>query len=230
MHRLFGSSKTEPVAPAPSLTDVSDRVEQRAEHLSSKIIALENQLRQLNEQLKRTRSPAQQQQIRRKMTQILQLKNTYVKQEEALRGQQMNMMSVGFAIETMKDTAHAVQALQTASHQMKSQMKDFNIDKIEDMQDELADLMAEAEEVSGTFARSYLVPDVNEADLEAELEALGDWEPSSAEPQATESLPSYLSALPSVDEFGLPSFPVPASTVPSPTAVPSAPGYGGLGF
>lgn len=41
------------------------------------------------------------------------------------------------------------------------------------MQDELADLLEQADEVQGALGRTYNTPDVDEDELEAELEALG---------------------------------------------------------
>lgn len=42
------------------------------------------------------------------------------------------------------------------------------------MQDELADLMEQADEVQEALGRSYNTPELDEDDLAAELEALGD--------------------------------------------------------
>ena len=58
--------------------------------------------------------------------------------------------------------------------EMKREYKKVNIDNIEDMQDELEDMLEQANEVQEAMGRSYGVPDVDEADLEAELEALTD--------------------------------------------------------
>merc|ERR1719499_106978 len=57
---------------------------------------------------------------------------------------------------------------------MKKEYKKVNIDKIEDMQDDLEDMMEQANEIQEVMGRSYGVPDIDEDDLEAELEALGD--------------------------------------------------------
>ena len=58
--------------------------------------------------------------------------------------------------------------------EMKKEYKKVNIDNIEDMQDELEDMLEQANEVQEAMGRSYGVPDLDEADLEAELEALTD--------------------------------------------------------
>ena len=57
---------------------------------------------------------------------------------------------------------------------MKKEFKNINIDQIEDMQDELGDMMEEANEIQESLGRSYGMPEVDEDDLEAELDALGE--------------------------------------------------------
>lgn len=78
--------------------------------------------------------------------------------------------------------------------EMKREYKNVNIDKIEvsfwsagikirsdrqllrnqDLQDDLEDMMEQANEVQEVMGRSYGVPDIDESELEAELEALTD--------------------------------------------------------
>ena len=51
----------------------------------------------------------------------------------------------------------------------------MDIDQIERLQDEMADLMDVGNEIQESLSRAYDVPeDVDEADLDAELEALGE--------------------------------------------------------
>lgn len=101
---------------------------------------------------------------------------------------------------------------------MKKEYKKVNIDSIEDLQDELEDMLEQANEVQEVMGRSYGLPDVDDAELEAELEALTD-------ELALDSDTSYLDEsvkAPSaptrdpgestkdgqlVDEFGLPKIP-----------------------
>lgn len=77
--------------------------------------------------------------------------------------------------------------------EMKREYKKVNIDQIEvsfviiqnfiimyqlipdqDLQDDLEDMMEQANEVQEAMGRSYGVPDIDESELEAELEALTD--------------------------------------------------------
>ena len=45
---------------------------------------------------------------------------------------------------------------------------------LQDMQDDLADMMEDANEVQEALGRTYGMPDIDEDDLEAELDALGE--------------------------------------------------------
>lgn len=49
-----------------------------------------------------------------------------------------------------------------------------NISNLQDLQDELADVLEISEDVQEALGRSYNIPDVDEDELEAELDALGD--------------------------------------------------------
>jgi len=101
---------------------------------------------------------------------------------------------------------------------LKTQFKKINIDKVEDMQDDLADLMEDSEEINEIMGRSYGLPDdVDEEDLDAELEALDDLDLEDLEDGEEDAVPDYLksSSMPSAptadvegqDEYGLPSPP-----------------------
>ena len=89
--------------------------------------------------------------------------------------QSFNLEQANMASENLKNTAVAVEAMKDANKQLKSQYKKMNIDKIDQVQDELEDLLEQANEVQETLGRSYAIGDeVDEDELEAELAALGD--------------------------------------------------------
>jgi len=89
--------------------------------------------------------------------------------------QAFNIEQTNFTIDSVKDTITTVDAMKAASKTLKTEFKKVNIDKIDDLQDELADMMEDMNEVQDVLGRSYDVgEDVDEADLDAELDALGD--------------------------------------------------------
>ncbi|KAG2457924.1 CHMP5 protein, partial [Polypterus senegalus] len=74
----------------------------------------------------------------------------------------------------MRDGPSKVDAMKVGVKEMKKAYKQVKIDQIEDLQDQLEDMMEDANEVQEALSRSYGTPEIDEDDLEAELDALGD--------------------------------------------------------
>merc|ERR1719434_116883 len=89
-------------------------------------------------------------------------------------GQQFNMEQIMFAQEGLKETAETVAAMKDANKALKKQFKAVNINQVDTLQDDMADLLEQAEEVQSALGRSYNTDDIDEADLEAELAAMED--------------------------------------------------------
>ena len=67
-----------------------------------------------------------------------------------------------------------IDALKQTNKALKKEYGKVDIDGIERLQDEMADLLDVGNEIQESLARSYEVPeDVDEEELDAELEALG---------------------------------------------------------
>merc|ERR1739847_245392 len=84
------------------------------------------------------------------------------------------MEQTNYATQSLKDTKTTVNAMKLGVKEMKKEFKNVNIDQIEDLQDDLADMLEDANEVQEALGRTYGMPEIDEADLEAELDALGD--------------------------------------------------------
>ena len=68
-----------------------------------------------------------------------------------------------------------VEAMKTTNKALKQQYGKVDIDKIERLQDEMADLMDVGKELEESLSRAYGLPeDVDESELDAELDALGE--------------------------------------------------------
>lgn len=79
------------------------------------------------------------------------------------------------ASENLKNTVITVDAMKMANKQLKQQFKAINIDKVEDIQDDMAELLEQANEIQEVMGRSYgLSEDIDDDALEAELDALGE--------------------------------------------------------
>ncbi|KAI9251770.1 Snf7-domain-containing protein [Phascolomyces articulosus] len=201
MNRLFGSNKR---APKPTLNDAISSTDVRADAVEVKIRKLDAELTRYRDQMKKMREgPAK----------------GYESQRDNLQQQSFNMEQAQMTTENLRNVMATVDAMQTANKEMKKQYKNVNLDKIDQLQDEMEDLIDQANEVQESLGRSYNLPDdVDEEDLEAELDALGDelnFEeeeiPSYLQEDVTEDLPKASEADPTqqkndvqLDEFGLP--------------------------
>jgi charged multivesicular body protein 5 len=108
-----------------------------------------------------------------------------------MMGQSFNLEQANFAVESLRGTQAMVGAMSDGAKTMKQQMKSINVNKVEDLRDTMEDLLMETEEINEILGRSYGTPEyVDEADLEAELSALGAL-------QGVAESPSYLDQLPS---------------------------------
>jgi len=160
--------------------------------------------------------------VKQKALRVLKQKKQYESQADNLRNQSFNMEQVNYSTQMLKDTKTTVNAMKLGVKEMKKEFKNVNIDDIEDMQDELGEMMEDANEIQESLGRSYGMPDVDEDDLEAELDALGDeiaLDDDTSYLDDAISTPSVPSREPGadsvatnrdgveVDEFGLPKIP-----------------------
>lgn len=141
--------------------------------------------------------------IKQKALKVLQQRKMYESQRDQLQSQSWNMEQAGMMQDNLKNTMATVDAMKTTTKELKKQYGKVNIDKIERMQDEMAELMDVGNDIQESISRSYDVPeDVDEAELDAELDALGeeqDFEGFGYEGEA--SMPSFMK-----DEVKLPDF------------------------
>ena len=113
--------------------------------------------------------------IKSKALKILQRRKMYESQRDQLQQQSWNMEQADMMTSNLKNVMTTVDAMKTTNKTLKQQYGKINIDKIEKMQDEMADLMEVGNEIQESLGRAYDVPeDVDEAELDAELEALGE--------------------------------------------------------
>lgn len=216
MDRLFGRSKAK--QPPPSLTDCISGIDDRTDSVEKKIAKLDADLLKYKNQMKKMRNGPAKNAVKQKAMMVLKQKKRYESQRDNMMQQSFNMEQTNYSIQTMKDTQSTVTAMKTGLKQMKKEHKKIDIDKIEDLQDEMEDMLELADEVQETLGRSYGMPELDDADLDAELDALGDdmfedegllddavSAPSA--PQGEIGEPSSTHEGVAVDEFGLPQLP-----------------------
>merc|ERR1712070_63458 len=97
-------------------------------------------------------------------------------QRDNAMGQQFNIDQAAFSIESAKATVSTVATLKASNQEMKRTIgKELNIDDVDDLADEMAELMDDFNEINEVLGQSFATPDdIDEADLDAELELLAD--------------------------------------------------------
>jgi charged multivesicular body protein 5 len=89
-----------------------------------------------------------------------------------------------------------VDAMKTTNKTLKQQYGRIDVDRIERLNDEMAELMEVGNEIQESLGRAYDVPEeVDEAELDAELEALGEeveFEASLGVGAGQEDVPSFM--------------------------------------
>ncbi|KFM26129.1 Charged multivesicular body protein 5 [Auxenochlorella protothecoides] len=208
MKRIFGRKEK---VPPPSLDQATDKLNTRGDTIDEKIRKLDAELVKHRENIKRTRpGPAQEAAKRRALT-VLKQKKLYESQRDQLYNQQYNIEQTSFAIQSMQDSVHTVQAMAVrrvvargvmtwrgaasgaAGKELKQTMKhkDLRIENIESMQDSMQDLLDMQHEITEALGANYATPDdIDESELMGELDALED--ELTMESEAGGSVPAYL--------------------------------------
>lgn len=189
MHRFVGRPAA-PAAPPPTLNEASTKLTERVDTLDARITKLDKELAVFKKQLSTAQGSAKTA-IKSRAMQVLKRKRMLEKQRDGVAQQAFNLDQQAFTIDSLKATASTVAAMKAGAKELKKEYKGINVGKIEDLQDDLADLMLDAEEVNEVLGRNYGVPDeIGEDDLEAELGALGD----EFDVADDEAVPDYLQA------------------------------------
>ena len=197
MNRLFGSKAS---APKPSLADAIASTETRADSVQVKIRKLDSELARYRDQMAKMRPGPGKTAVQQRALRVLKQKRLYDQQLAALQQQSFNMEQATMTTENLRNTMATFDAMQTANKEMKRTYGKINIDKIDQMHDEMEDLIESANEVQDSLARSYGVPDeVDEDDLQAELDALGD--ELNDELTNADATPSYLQPSDALPDF-----------------------------
>lgn len=119
---------------------------------------------------------------------------------DSIDAQSWSMTQAQMTSDNLKNTMVTVNALKSTNKALKAQYGKIDIDKLQDMQDEMMDLIDQGEELQQVLATNFVgndIEDIDEGELDAELEALADEDLTAmmandiGEGEGTE-VPSYL--------------------------------------
>ncbi|KAL3320736.1 Charged multivesicular body protein 5 [Cichlidogyrus casuarinus] len=224
MNRIFGSGAAK--KPTANLTDVVNNLDSRGGAYDKKVEMMNAQIAKITADMKKFKpgTPAHNS-LKAKAMNLLRQRKVYEGHADNIRNQAFNISQAEMSIQNLKDTKDTVAAMKVGVKQFKKEYKKINIDKIADMQDELEDMLDQAGEIQTELGRNIGADSYNDADLEAELDALVDEQGLDSYFDTSIDVPSVPSALPgesvpaaqpsssstingvAVDEFGLPQLP-----------------------
>ncbi|KAI9297040.1 hypothetical protein K502DRAFT_288565 [Neoconidiobolus thromboides FSU 785] len=166
MHRFFGSSK--PQLDKPNLQSAIKNADERVSGIDLKIKKLEAELIRYKEQLRKLPNGSTRNNVQQKCTKLLQQRNMYNRQKEQIENQIFSMEQTEFTTENIKNSITTVKAMKEASKELKREYKKVNVEQIESLQDELADLIEDSSYIQEALGRGYEVPDdIDESELQA---------------------------------------------------------------
>ncbi|KAK4120643.1 hypothetical protein N657DRAFT_648809 [Parathielavia appendiculata] len=173
MNRLFGSSA--PKAPKPTLNSAISNIEAHISSIDVKLASINAELQGYQSKLSKMREGPGKSALKQKAAKVLRERKRYEAQRDQLQSQVWNMEQAQAMQDNLKNTMVTIDALKSTNKALRKEYGKVDIDKIERMQDEMADLLDIGNEIQESLARSYDIPeDVDEAELDAELEALGE--------------------------------------------------------
>ncbi|KAI4272035.1 MAG: hypothetical protein Q9180_001426 [Flavoplaca navasiana] len=172
MNRLFGAKST---GPKPTLNSAISNVDTHVESLDVKLAKLTAELTTYQQRMSKMRDGPGKSALKQKALKILQRRKMIESQRDQLQQQSWNMEQANMMTDNLKNVMTTVDVMKDTNKNLKKQYGKIDIDKIERMQDEMQDLMEMGNDIQESMSRSYDVPeDVDEAELDAELEALGE--------------------------------------------------------
>lgn len=203
MNRLFGTKSN---VPKPSLNDAISSIDDRVGLLDVKLSKINAELSTYQQKISRMRDGPGKSALKQKALKLLKQRKQIEGQKDQLENQLWNMTQASMTTDNLKNTVITMDAMKSANKALKAQYGKINIDKIEQLQDEMLDLIDKLNELQESLLMSYDAPDeISELELDAELDALG--EEMDFESQMNESglgVPSYLNDAQGTDK--LPAF------------------------
>ncbi|KAH8677632.1 Snf7-domain-containing protein [Xylariales sp. PMI_506] len=172
MNRLFGSGGSK--APKATLDSVTTDINKSIAEQDVKIASIRQQMLAVSNEIKALSPGILREKKREEFGRLASERNRALQRREVMQRQVGGMENVQMLQNNVKSTVAMVDAMKTTSKELKKQYGKIDIDKIERMQDELAELMDIGNEIQESMSRAYDIPEeIGDEELDAELELLG---------------------------------------------------------
>lgn len=189
MNRLFGSKNS---APKPSLNDAISSIDTRVGSLDVKLSKINAELSTYQGKISKMRDGPGKAALKQKAIKLLRQRKQIEAQKDQLESQLWNMTQALMTTENLKNTMITVDVMKQTNKELKRTYGKIDIDKIEDLQDEMLDLIDKSNELQEALLANNEDLDISESELDAELEALGDEMDYESQFGEAAGVPSYL--------------------------------------
>merc|ERR1711998_645057 len=166
MRRLFGMAPKdkEPPPPPPSLAEANHKLQGRSGGIQQKLEQIDRDLLKYKAEWKKNPRNTM---AKTRCMNLLKQKKAYESQLMMMDNQSFNMDQIQFAHENVENTITMVSAMKEASGVLKEKMQ------MPDMQDDMAELLEESNEINEVLGQDYGIGDaIDEDDLLNELDML----------------------------------------------------------
>lgn len=181
-----------PRAPTQTVDQAVHNATMRQGHLEARMRKCEADIEGLKKDLARTRAgTAQHNMYKRRILAAMRERKRIDQQIGSSFAQQANLTAVQDAQYQLTEAKETGAMLEEQNRVMQRQMKEVNVDRIADVQDDMREHLLDNQEIQETLGADYGVDGIDDAELEAELEGLGE-EMGFQETVGAEATPSYL--------------------------------------
>ncbi|KAL3232576.1 Vacuolar protein-sorting-associated protein 60 [Nakaseomyces bracarensis] len=182
MNRIFGYGNKK--SHDQVLQESSQAMDQAQQGLQHRLSTLDTQIAQINFQLQAIqkkmaamKSSVGKKPLRAQALKLLNKRKQLEQMRESIDAQSWSMTQAQMTSDNLKNTMVTVNALKSTNKALKAQYGKIDIDKLQDMQDEMMDLIDQGEELQQVLATNFVgndIEDIDEGELDAELEALAE--------------------------------------------------------
>lgn len=176
----------------PSMEQALHNAEMRTGNLDARVTQLDQQIANFKREMQRSRPGTPTYNMyKRKALHAMRQRKSLESRAAMSANTAFNMEQLRDAKAMQQDNVAMVEGLRQANQELRAGSHQVNLDEVEDLRDDVADQLADVNEVGEVLGRSYDVDNVDEYELEQELEEL---EEDSVSYATGENLnaPSYL--------------------------------------
>lgn len=187
MNRIFGYGRNRKTSEQilresnQAMTQAQQSLQTRISKLDTDISQLNIQLTDIQKRLSKIKSPQGQKSLRSQALKLLNKRKKLEQMRDSLDNQEWSMTQAQMMTDTLQNTMISVNALKQHNSILKQQYGKIDIDKLEDMKDEMVSLIEKGEELQNALnlnmGDNFMEDDIDEDELDAELDALAEEEP-----------------------------------------------------